>query len=55
MDLTQDLRLETEKNRVNKYKKTEGKKSGWKKKLIDTWCESNIKTVVDKASELINH
>ena len=26
-----------------------------KKKLIETGCESNIKTVVDKASELINY
>ena len=48
---------ERERNRVDKQKSLRKKKRKvvQKKKMIDTRCESNIKTVVDKASELINH
>ena len=53
----QAQKRERERNRVDKQKSLRKKKRKvvQKKKMIDTRCESNIKTVVDKASELINH
>lgn len=48
--------IKRERNRVDKQESLKKKKMKGiqKKKLIDIQCESNVKTVVDKACELVN-
>ena len=48
--------IKRERNRVDKQESLKKKKMKGiqKKKLIDIQCESNVKTVVDKACALVN-